>query len=127
LVYVSAIVKIINIIVYIGTAYKYFGNKTNFGMFGNKTIVPNIPKFNITNYNFKLQNPLCNSSVILKKQDCFWKNINIEDYELWLKLKHNLKTFYNCNEILVYHRIHSESAFNSKGNDTHVKALILSY
>jgi len=102
----------------IGTMCKYFGNKTT---------VPNIPIFIITNYNFKLQNPICNSSVILKKQDCFWKNINIEDYELWLRLKKNLKTFYNCSEILVYHRIHSKSAFNSKGNYLHVKSLLSKY
>jgi hypothetical protein len=67
---------------------------------------------------FKNYNPILNSSVVIKKELCFWKNnfFGIEDYELWLRLKKEEKRFYNCNEILIKHRIYPNSFFNSKGN-----------
>ena len=37
------------------------------------------------------------------------------------------KTFYNCKEVLVGHRIHNTSAFNSKGNDLLAQKLLESY
>lgn len=40
----------------------------------------------------------------------------LEDYDLWLRLRNQNKLFYNVNEPLVRHRIHNNSAFNSKGN-----------
>ena len=33
-------------------------------------------------------------------------------------------TFYNCPEILVKHRIHKQSAFNSKGNNNKLAQLV---
>ena len=52
---------------------------------------------------------------------------NREDYDLWLRLKSLNKKFYNCPEILVKHRIHEASAFNSKGNKDKVRPLLLSH
>lgn len=38
----------------------------------------------------------------------------LEDYDVWVKLAHKGKTFYNIQEHLTYHRIHSGSNFNAK-------------
>jgi GT2 family glycosyltransferase len=51
----------------------------------------------------------------------------LQDYDLWLKLWKQGKKFYNVNEIKVLHRIHKESAFNSKGNHLLVPKLINKY
>jgi len=90
-------------------------------------IVPNIPEGDLSNFNFALFNPIINSSVIIKKEFCYWNENGIEDYDLWLKLKKQNQKFYNCKQILVKHRIHSESAFNSKGNNNKVEGLLQSY
>ena len=95
-------------------------------LFGEKEGIPNIPLGDISNFNFSLVNPIINSSVILKKQLCYW-NCNedgVEDYDLWLYLRKNGKTFYNCKEMLVKHRIHKSSAFNAKGNGDKVGNLL---
>ena len=83
--------------------------------FGEKPgIVPKIPTGNFTHFDFTRVNPIINSSVILKKELCLWKDIiGVEDYELWLRLRKLGKTFYNCKEILVMHRIHNDSFFNN--------------
>ena len=38
----------------------------------------------------------------------------IEDYNMWLRLNYEGKTFYNISEVLTYHRVHFFSAFNTK-------------
>ena len=78
--------------------------------------IPNIPTGDITNFDFFSVNPIINSSVIVKKNLAFWNDIVVEDYELWLRLKQQDKKFYNCNEIIVKHRIHNDSFFNTKDN-----------
>ena len=91
-------------------------------------IVPNIPIGDISNFDFRIVNPIINSSSIIKKELCYWSSKwdGIEDYDLWLRLRKSGKTFFNCHEILVRHRIHSSSAFNTKGN-TNVDKLLASY
>jgi teichuronic acid biosynthesis glycosyltransferase TuaG len=100
------------------------GNCVYFGSINN--VIPEIPQGDISNFNFKLVNPIINSSSIIKKELCFWNNNydGIEDYELWLRLRAINKKFYNCKQILVKHRIHNNSAFNSKGNHTKVEELL---
>ena len=90
-------------------------------------IVPNIPTGDISNFDFSLVNPIINSSSIIKKEFCYWNSKwdGIEDYDLWLRLRKLGKKFFNCNEILVRHRIHSSSAFNAKGNDNKVDNLLV--
>jgi len=92
-------------------------------------VIPPIPLGDISNINFSLVNPIINSSSVIRKDLCYWNgNWNgIEDYDLWLRLRKQNKKFYNCTEILVNHRIHSTSAFNSKGNHNRVKDLIQLY
>lgn len=91
----------------IGSNCIYFGEKEG--------IIPPIPIGDISNFNFKAVNPIINSSSIIKKELCYWNNYydGVEDYDLWLKLRKDGKKFYNFQEILVKHRIHNTSAFNS--------------
>ena len=90
-------------------------------------IVPKIPMGDISNIDFSLVNPIINSSSIIKKELCYWNENGIEDYDMWLRLRKQNKKFYNFKEILVKHRIHSASAFNSKGNDNKVDKLLISH
>lgn len=92
-------------------------------------IVPPIPEGDISNYNFFLVNPIINSSSIIRKDLCYWNSVfdGVEDYDLWLRLRKQNKKIYNFKEILVKHRIHSESAFNSKGNHNKVENLLKQY
>ena len=89
-------------------------------------VVPKIPQYDISNFNFAEVNPIINSSSIIKKDLCYWieKLSGVEDYDLWIRLRKLNKKFYNCPEILVKHRIHKESAFNSKGNNNKVANLL---
>ena len=79
-------------------------------------IIPKIPIGDISNFDFTTVNPIINSSSIIRKELCYWNNNGIEDYDMWLRLRQLNKKFYNCKEILVKHRIHNQSAFNSKGD-----------
>jgi len=102
----------------IGTMCKYFGDQNN---------IPNIPIGDITKFNFLQVNPIINSSVLLKKDLCWWNENGIEDYDLWLKLWKQGKKFYNINTIQVMHRIHNESGFNAQGNNLKVNDLLKKY
>lgn len=95
---------------------KYDVIGTNGIYFGNLSGKINIPSDDLHSFDFKSLNPILNSSIVIKKELCFWKNDCIEDYELWLRLKKMGKRFYNCKEILLKHRIYPNSFFNSKGN-----------
>lgn len=93
-------------------------------------IVPPIPQYDFSNYNFANVNPVINSSVVVRKNLCWWdsKFDGLEDYDLWIRLRKLNKKFYNCPEILVKHRIHRQSAFNSKGNNNNnVPSLLQSH
>lgn len=65
-------------------------------------------------------NQIINSSCFVKT-DCFrevggWdpEVEGLEDYDVWVKMVNKGKTFYNIQEGLTYHRIHSSSNFNAK-------------
>jgi len=112
---------------YIG---KYDVVGSRFIYFGNSHGSPNIPTGDLTNFNFMLFNPMGNSSTIIKKELCYWDSewdCGVEDYDMWLRLKKQGKTFYNCSEILMHHRIYSQSAFNARGNSNHVPRLLDKY
>jgi teichuronic acid biosynthesis glycosyltransferase TuaG len=101
----------------VGTRCIYFGDHR-------KGIVPKIPIGDISQYDFFKGNLIINSSAIIRKNLCSWNENGIEDYDLWLKLRTQKKRFYNCSQILVKHRLHSASAFNSKGNKNLVADLL---
>ena len=103
----------------IGSNCVWFGDRPG--------IVPHIPVGDISNYDFSIVNPIINSSSVIRKELCHWTENGIEDYDLWLKLRNQNKKFFNFKEILVKHRIHAASAFNSKGNDNKVDNLLLSH
>jgi glycosyltransferase involved in cell wall biosynthesis len=103
----------------IGSNCVWFGDRPG--------IVPSIPQYDFSNYNFANVNPIINSSVIIRKELCYWNENGIEDYDLWLRLRKQNKRFYNCPQILVKHRIHSTSAFNAKGNNNKVPDLLKSH
>ena len=106
----------------IGSKCLWFGNRLN-----KQNKIPKLPIGDISNYNFSLQNPIINSSSIIKKELCHWNENGIEDYDLWLRLQKQKKRFYNCKQILLKHRIHNESAFNAKGNGSKVDNLLISH
>ena len=104
----------------IGSKCIYFGDRNG--------IIPEIPVGDISNYDFSLVNPIINSSSIIRKDLCYWNpKWEAEDYDLWLRLRGQNKKFYNFTEVLVKHRIHSESYFNSKGNNSNVSSLLKSH
>ena len=103
----------------IGSKCVYFGDMNG--------IIPSIPTGDLKNVNFKLVNPIINSSVLIRKELCHWEENGIEDYDLWLLLREKKKSFFNVDNVLVYHRIHSESAFNSHGHTDKLKELMKKY
>jgi glycosyltransferase involved in cell wall biosynthesis len=94
---------------------------------GRPGIIPEIPTGDISNYDFLTLNPIINSSSIIKKELCYWNEVVLDDYDLWLRIRKLNKKFYNCPEILVLHRIHNNSFYNSKGNHKLVNALLEKY
>jgi glycosyltransferase involved in cell wall biosynthesis len=90
-------------------------------------VIPTIPIGDISEFNFKQVNPIINSSSIIRKGLCYWNNNDLEDYDLWLRLRNLGRKFYNCEEILVKHRIHQTSAFNANGNHLKVAELLAKY
>ena len=97
----------------IGTRCVYFGYICG--------IIPDSPRLEFSSFNFAQVNPIINSSVVIRKNLCYWNSQfdGVEDYDLWIRLRKQNKSFLNCPEILVEHRIHTDSAFNSgnKNND----------
>ena len=113
--------KFLNIYDVIGTNCVWFGDIEG--------VVPKIPLHDFSNFNFAEVNPIINSSSIIRKEMCHWISHwnGIEDYDLWIRLRKLNRKFYNCPEILVRHRIHKQSAFNSKGNNNKVTSLLQSH
>ena len=109
----------LNVYDVIGTKCVYFGDA--------EPIVPEIPEGDLSNFNFFSFNPVINSSAIIRKELCRWVENGVEDYDLWLRLKKAGKKFYNCNNVLVKHRIHRASAFNAQGNNLKVADLKLAH
>lgn len=105
----------------IGTKCVYFGDLSG--------IIPNIPTGDISHFDFVSVNPIINSSSIIRKEYCYWYSLydGVEDYDLWLRLRKQNKRFYNCDDVLVLHRIHTNSAFNTKNHDTLIQEIKENY
>jgi hypothetical protein len=97
--------------------------------FGDRQGEPTLPVQDISQFDFTRCNPVINSSCVLHKTLAYWNPQwdGVEDYDLWLRLRKQGKTFYNCPERLVKHRIHATSAFNAQGNHTKVAKLLKSF
>jgi teichuronic acid biosynthesis glycosyltransferase TuaG len=91
----------------VGTNAQYFGERSDEA----PIFLGQLPK-----EMFSFQNPLINSSIMLKKSDAYWdeKWECINDYDLYVRLLNQDKTFYNVAEILIKHRIHQASCFANK-------------
>lgn len=89
---------------------------------GRKSGQPRIPFGEVKD--FISCNPMVNSSLMLKKQDCKWDDVILDDYDLVLRLASENKKFYNIHKPLTLHRLHSQSFFNSKGNHMYVKETV---
>ena len=112
---------------YISAQYDVIGTKSVF--FGQMSgIVPRIPTGDISLFDFFSVNPVINSSALIKKELARWDeeygSKGVEDYNLWLTLRKQNKRFFNCDEVLIKHRIHQTSAFNAKGNHNYVPELL---
>jgi teichuronic acid biosynthesis glycosyltransferase TuaG len=65
-------------------------------------------------------NQIANTSAIFKKSKAIgiggWRSDidGIEDYDFWLRLMKNNNKFININQVLVHHRLHTKSNFNTK-------------
>jgi glycosyltransferase involved in cell wall biosynthesis len=103
----------------VGSNCIWFGEKND--------VIPSIPIGDISEFNFKQVNPIINSSSIIRKGLCYWNNNDLEDYDLWLRLRNLGRKFYNCEEILVKHRIHQTSAFNANGNHLKIAELLINH
>jgi glycosyltransferase involved in cell wall biosynthesis len=88
-------------------------------------VIPKIPSGAISSFNFKEVNPIINSSAVFRKKFGFWKEdfSGVEDYELWVRLWKEGKQFYNLDEVLVKHRIHPTSAFNTQDHSAKIKEI----
>jgi teichuronic acid biosynthesis glycosyltransferase TuaG len=98
----------------VGTNCVYFENLDG--------VIPQIPNGDISNFNFKEVNPVINSSSVLRKELGFWKEefAGVEDYELWVRLRKEGKRFFNFEDVLVKHRIHASSAFNTQDHSAKI-------
>lgn len=108
----------------VGTLCVYFENLEG--------TIPKIPVGDISEFDFKSVNPVINSSSLIKKclvreYEWFEKYVGVEDYHLWLRLRKDNKQFYNVDEVLVRHRIHASSAFNSQDQRAKLTEILESY
>lgn len=107
-----------------GLVPKYDVIGTNCVYFGESKAVPKLPLGDLSNANFFEYNPLINSSTLIRKDLCWWNPVyDVEDYELWLRLRKMGKSFFNVPEILVKHRIHKQSAFNTKDHRVQIEEI----
>lgn len=93
----------------IGTWTWYFGQLESGG--------PALPAGWIPPELLARENPIINSSVLLRREWALWREgwPGLEDYDLWIRLgKMGVKMF-NVPARLVHHRLHAASAFNASG------------
>jgi len=89
----------------IGTQCEYIGD-----MRGS----PKVPSGYIDVNYFKIENPIINSSVLIRKNLLHYTDLyNLDDYDLWCRLALEKCVFYNINSVLTYHRVHKDSYYNS--------------
>lgn len=94
--------------------------------------VPKIPVGDISEFDFYSVNPMINSSSLIKKELAIKYKWNpafdgVEDYAFFVNARFLKKRFYNVDEVLVRHRIHASSAYNSKDNSGLIRQLLNEY
>jgi teichuronic acid biosynthesis glycosyltransferase TuaG len=92
----------------IGTCCQYFGT-----MGGKPSIRVGMLNFR----DFLQSNEVINSSAMIHRSYCRWRDgYGMEDYDMWLRITAAGGYIYNVWNVLVKHRIHPASAFNSAGH-----------
>ena len=101
----------------IGSLCVYFENREG--------TIPNLPVGDISKFDFRIVNPVTNSSSVMRKKLAKWNSAfeGVEDYDLWVRLRDRNQKFYNINEVLVKHRVHESSAFNSKNQEEKIQII----
>jgi teichuronic acid biosynthesis glycosyltransferase TuaG len=100
----------------VGTNSEYFEDKTGSPRIFLGKLIPTM---------FSYQNPMISSSIMMKKEDAHWDENweGLDDYNLWLNLLQKGKTFYNIPQILVQHRIYSNSYYNNSNEEMRIKLI----
>lgn len=95
----------------IGTQCRYIGVSHN-------KFKPGIPFYDVSSrHDIFTANPMIHSSILIKKELVAFEDHFVYDYNLWFKLFLEKKKFFNIPEVLTYHRVHGNSAFNgTNGN-----------
>jgi len=95
----------------IGTQCRYIG------VIDNK-FKPGIPLYDVSSrHDIFTTNPMIHSSILIKKELVEFEDHFVYDYNLWFKLFLQKKKFFNIPDVLTYHRVHANSAFNgTNGN-----------
>lgn len=88
----------------IGTFCEYFGTMQGSPAIPGEWIHPAV---------LQTVNPIINSSSLIHRSLCYWEGKYTEDYHLWMRLALLGIRLYNVPRILVRHRIHPTSAYNS--------------
>ena len=90
----------------IGTWCSYIGNLTG---------APKLKSGWIELQDLLKCNEIINSSCMIHRTWCHWREVfGMDDYDMWLRIALIGGKLYNIPQSLVYHRVHEESAFNSK-------------
>ena len=98
----------------VGSQCRYFGELTS---------KPKIKTGVLKVTDFLKENPIINSSCLIKREFCFWDESYdlLEDYEMWLRLLAKGCRFYNLNQALCKHRVHHNSFFNTDDRQEQIK------
>lgn len=100
---------------------KYDVIGTNCQYFGETDVIPWLYKGEISKNHFSEINTIINSSCMIntRGRKIYWDSVwdGVEDYDLWIRLAMDNWTFFNIDSILVKHRIHKDSFFNTKNRE----------
>ena len=89
----------------IGTWCKYFGDHVGSPVLPTGFIAPSF---------LGRVNPIINSSTLIRREWAWWRDVALEDYDLWMRVALHGGALYNVPAVLVDHRIHARSTFNSQ-------------
>lgn len=104
----------------VGTSCRYIGIKSIVnGNIVSNFFIPGIPLNEISAPEFDIfhVNPMICSSILIRKELLEFEDHFVYDYNLWFKLFLQKKRFFNVPEVMVYHRVHQNSAFNNSNSN----------
>jgi hypothetical protein len=91
----------------VGAMCRYFGDSNDFKI---------LPPGMLTIDDFTTFNPLIHSSILIKREFAIYSDEFVAyDYDCWVRNIKNDTKIFNINNILVLHRIHSKSFYNTSG------------